>query len=72
MFIPTPKGKAYAAGGGIWDQVLGKNAQYRDLTNHPNLAIRARWLRAGENKFGRLFQGFEPNGIEGKGVLHWI
>ena len=55
MSIPTPKGRAYAAGGGIWDQVLGKNAQYRDLTNHPDPAIRARWLRAGENEFRRLF-----------------
>ena len=27
---------------------------------------------SGENEFGRLFQGFKPNNIEGLGVLDWI
>ena len=72
MSIPTPKARAYAAGGGIWDNTLGKRAQYRDMIRHPNPDVRAKWLRSGESEFGRLFQGFEPNDIEGKDVLEWI
>ena len=26
----------------------------------------------GENEFGRLFQGFTPNNLEGMDVLEWI
>ena len=29
-------------------------------------------MTGGENEFGRLFQGFEPNKVEGLDVLEWI
>ena len=65
---------ALAADGKIWDEDLGKKSSYRDLINHPDEKIRNRWLKSGENEFGRLFQGFPPNGsiAEGIGVLEWI
>ena len=63
---------AFAASGRIWDEELNKMASYNDLIKHPNEVIRQRWLTSGENEFGRLFQGFEPNNIEGLNVLNWI
>ena len=39
--------------------------------HHTDSLIRERWTRSGENEFGRLFQGFSPNGTEGKDVLEW-
>ena len=61
-----------AAGGTIWDPELKKMAHYRDRIKHPNATIRNRWIKSGENEFGRLFQGFKPNNIEGMDVLEWI
>ena len=58
--------------GSLWDEELNKFAPYRELIKHPNEKIRNRWLTSGEDEFGRLFQGFEPNGIEGMNVLRWI
>jgi hypothetical protein len=55
--------------GSLWDEELNKFAPYRELIKHPNEEIKNRWLKAGEDEFGRLFQGFEPNGIEGMNVL---
>lgn len=65
---------AMAADGKIWDEDLGKKCSYRDLITHPDPNIRARWLKSGENEFGRLFQGFPPNGdiADGISVLDWI
>ena len=59
---PIPRG---------WDEELNKFAPYRELIKHPNEEIKNRWLKSGEDEFGRLFQGFEPNGIEGMDVLTW-
>ena len=47
-------------------------ASYKDLIKHCNSIIRNRWTRGGEHEFGRLFQGFPPNGIDGLDVLEWI
>ena len=47
-------------------------AAYRDLIKHRNRIIRNRWTRGGENEFGRIFQGFSSNGIDGLDVLYWI
>jgi hypothetical protein len=63
---------AFAASGRIWDEELNKMASYNDLIKHPNEVIRQRWLTSGENEFGRLFQGFKPNNIEGLNVLNWF
>ena len=63
---------AFAASGRIWDEELNKMASYRDLIKHHNKEIQERWMISGENEFGRLFQGFKPNNIEGLGVLNWI
>ena len=70
-----PTHKAMTAGGGIWDPELNKVAQYRDLIIHPNPEVQERWMGGGENKFGRLFQGFwETHGrtIDGMDVLEWM
>ena len=40
--------------------------------HHTNEQTRVRWQISCENEFGRLFQGFPPNDIEGIGVLEWI
>ena len=45
---------------------------YKELGNHRNSIIRDRWTKGGENKFGRLFQGFSPNGIDGLDILEGI
>jgi hypothetical protein len=63
---------AFAAGGTIWDPQLNKMAHYRDLIKHPDATIRDRWMESGENEFGRLCQGFEPNNIKGMDVIEWI
>ena len=63
---------ACAASGRIWDDELNKMASYRDLIRHKNIEIRNRWLKSGENEFGRLFQGFKPNKIKSIDVLTWI
>ena len=47
-------------------------ASYKELVNHRNNIIPNRWTRGGENKFGRLFQDFSQNGIDGLDVLEWI
>ena len=47
-------------------------ASYRDLIKHRNNIIQSCLTSEGENKFGRLFQGFPPNGIDGLNVLDWI
>lgn len=64
--------RANAASGRVWDDESNKMVSYRDLINHHNEKIRSKWLKSGENEFGRLFRGFPPNGIEGIGVLDWI
>ena len=46
--------------GTVWDKDLKKMAAYRDLIKHRNNIIKNCWTRGGENKFGRLFQGFSP------------
>ena len=61
-----------ALAGAVWDDKLKKLASYKELVNHRNSIIRDRWTKGGENKFGRLFQGFSPNSIDGLGVLEWI
>lgn len=63
---------AMATGGTVWDATLNKMCAYRDLIKHPEPLIRNRWLKAGENEFGRLFQGFKPNTIEGVEVFEWV
>ena len=63
---------ALAAGGRVWDEYLQKMASYRDLIQHKDEEIAARWITGGENEFGRLFQGFDPNEVEGLDVLEWI
>jgi hypothetical protein len=45
-------------------------AKYCDLINHDNPATKDRWLRSGENKYARLFQGYgETDGMD---VLEWV
>eukprot|EP00536_Pseudo-nitzschia_multiseries_P018927 jgi/Psemu1/58057/gm1.58057_g len=61
-----------ACGGSIWDEDLNKWAAYRDLIRHPKAQIQELWLKSGEDEFGRLFQGFQQNNIEGMDVLDWI
>jgi hypothetical protein len=63
---------AFAASGRILDEELNKLASYRDLIKHHNKETQQRWLVSGENEFGRLFQGFKENNIEGLNVLNWI
>ena len=63
---------AYAASGRIWDEELNKLASYRDLILHYNDNTKQQWLTSGENEFGRLFQGFKQNNVEGLNVLNWI
>ena len=58
--------------GAVWDKDLRKMASYKDLVNHRNSIIQNQWTHGGENKFGCLFQGFSPNGIDGLDVLEWI
>ena len=50
--------------GAIWDPDLNKWMRYKDLINHPDPEIRQKWMEAGEDEFGRLFQGFGD--VEGK------
>ena len=65
--------KAHSAlAGVVWDDELKKLASYKELVNHSNSIIRDRWTKGGENKFGRLFQGFASNEVEGLNVLEWI
>ena len=61
-----------ALAGAVWDDELKKIAAYRDLIKHRNSIIQNCWTRGSENEFGRLFQGFSPNGIDGLDVLEWI
>ena len=63
---------ALAAGGRVWDEYLQKMASYKDLIQHKDEKIAARWITGGENEFGRLFQGFAQNGVEGLDILEWI
>ena len=65
--------KAHSAlAGAVLDDELKKLASYKELVNHSNSVIRDRWTKGGENEFGRLFQGFAPNEVEGLNVLEWI
>ena len=43
---------------------------YKDLIKHPNPKIRARWIKAGINKFARLAQGLGDT--EGMDVVTFI
>eukprot|EP00536_Pseudo-nitzschia_multiseries_P019208 jgi/Psemu1/59513/gm1.59513_g len=61
----TPYRPQLACGGSIWDDDLNKWAAYRDLIKHPKAAIQELWLKSGEDEFDWLFQGFQPNNIEG-------
>ena len=67
-------GYALAAAGRLLDKQLNKMALYKDLLHHVDKTIRNRWIISAENEFGRLFQGFLPNGANAKGldVLSWI
>jgi hypothetical protein len=44
--------------------------RYKDFINHPDPVIRKTWMESGEDKFGRLFQGFGD--VEGKHVLEFF
>ena len=44
-------------------------ASYKELIHHNNDIISERWMTGGENEFGRLFQGFKQNEIDGLAVL---
>ena len=61
-----------ALAGAVWDDNLKKMTSHKELVNHRNNIICKRWTQGGENEFGRLFQGFSPNGIDGLDVLEWI
>ena len=47
-------------------------SSYKKFVNRRNDIIRNQWTRGGENEFGRLFQDFFLNGIDGLDVLEWI
>ena len=61
-----------SAGGSVWDKYLQKMASYKQLIHHKDEKISKRWMTGGENEYGRLFQGFTPNEVEGLDVLEWI
>ena len=61
-----------ALAGAVWDDELKKLVSYKELVNHSNSVIRDRWTKGGNNEFGRLFQGFPSNEVEGLNVLEWI
>lgn len=63
---------ALAAGGRLWDEYLQKMTSYRDLIHHKDEKISNRWMKGGKNEFGRLFQGLDPNEVEGLDILEWI
>ena len=63
---------ALSAGGRVRDEYLQKMASHIQLIKHTDTKISERWLTGGENEFGRLFQGFTPNKVEGMNVLEWI
>ena len=42
----------------------------RDYIIHPNPKIQQRWIQGGENKFGRLFNGYGD--VEGMNVCEWV
>ena len=67
-------GYVFAAASRLWDNWLNKMALYRKLLHHVDDTICKRWTCSAENEFGRLFQGFKPNGkqAEGLNVLSWI
>ena len=56
--------------GSIWDDEMGRWMAYRDLINHPNPAIKRRWVQAGINEFARLAQGHGDT--EGMDVVEFI
>lgn len=53
-----------ALAGAIWDDEIKKLALY-----NCNKTIKSRLTKGGKNEFGRLFQGFSPNDIDGLDVL---
>ena len=59
-FFPkaTDQVKYCMQAGSIWDEEMHMWMSYRDLLNHPNPKIRARWVQAGVNEFARLAQGY--------------
>ena len=61
-----------SAGGRVWDKCLQKLASYKELIHRKDDEISKRWMTGGKNQFGRLFQGFKPNEVEGLDVLEWI
>ena len=54
-----------ALAGVVWNDELKKMALYKDFVNHCNNIIYNRGTKGGENEFGRLFQGFLLNSING-------
>ena len=41
------------------------NIHCKEFIKHQDTKISNRWLTGGENEFGRLFQGFTPNKVDG-------
>ena len=41
----------------VYDEAPRKTLEYKDLINHPDPIIQARWNNAGSNEFGSLMQG---------------
>ena len=70
LFPAAKQHKALATGGTIWDPMLHRMAHYRDLIIHPNPEIQERWIKGGENEFGRLFKGYGDT--EGMNVCEWV
>ena len=64
--------QALAAGGRVWDKHLQMLASYQELIQHKSKTISDRWMIGAENEFGKLFQGYTNNNIEGVDVLEWI
>ena len=56
----------------MWDEYLQKMASYQQLIQLQDTKISKCWLTGGENEFGRLFQRFKPNKVEGLDVLEGI
>lgn len=51
---------------------MEKILSYHDLIMHLNPKICEKWLKSGENEFGCLFCGLNPNEIKGIRVLDCI
>lgn len=66
--VETTLGYALTAAGRLWDEQHNKMASYKELLHHVDNKICMRWTLSAENKFGRLFQGFPPNGKQAEGL----